>query len=225
MSEALYMKIKFLCILVWAILGLALSTASWAQEENKPFIRNQRLIVDPVPLNLEQITLFADRVFTGIPVKREKKIDSNTNIPIVEYTFKITEVIKDSQKKISNKNHVVFRQWKPITGDVDFNSNKKYVVFLNPNSKIGLTSTVGLWQGQFEVEEQKINGTRIEFVKNRLSNKGLGRNLKTQQKISIEEDKVLNDYILRSSEAGQPIKYREFVKSIKAIEKKNRRRS
>jgi len=219
------MKPKFLCILVWAILGLALSTASWAQEENKPFIRNQRLIVDPVPLNLEQITSFADRVFTGIPVKREEKIDSNTNIPIVEYTFKITEVIKDPQKKISNKNHVVFRQWKPITGDIDFNSNKKYVVFLNPNSKIGLTSTVGLWQGQFEVEEQKINGTRIEFVKNRFSNKGLGRNLKTQKKISIEEDKVLNDYILRSSELGQPIKYKEFVKSIKAIEKKNRRQS
>ena len=217
------MKPKFLYILVWAILGLALSTVTWAQEESKPFIKNQKFIADPIPLNLEQITLFADRVFAGIPIKREEKLDPNTNIPVIEYTFKITEVIKDSNKKIASKNKITFKQWKPITGDADFNSDKKYVIFLNPDSEIGFTSPVGLWQGQFEVEEKKVNGVKTEFVKNRLSNRGLSRNLKTQKKIFIEDDKALNDYIFRASESGQPIKYREFVRSIKALEKKRKK--
>ena len=217
------MKQKFLNILVLAIIGLALSTVTWAQEENKLFIKNQKFISDPIPLNLEQITRFADRVFTGTPIKREEKLDPNTNIPVIEYTFKITEIIKDSNKKINNQNQITFRQWKPISGDTDFNSDKKYVVFLNPDSEIGFTSPVGLWQGQFEVEEQKINGVKIEFVRNRLSNRGLSRNLKTQKKIFIEGDKALNDYILRTSESGKPIKYREFVKSIKALDKKRKK--
>ena len=216
---------KFLYILVWATIGLALSTVTWAQEENKPFIRNQKFIADPIPLNLEQITQFADRVFAGSPIKREEKIDSNTNIPVIEYTFKITEIVKDPHQKITGKSQITFRQWKPITGDVDFNLDKKYVVFLNPDSEIGFTSPVGLWQGQFEIEEQKINGVKTEFVKNRLSNRGLSKNLKTQKKIFIEGNKPLNDYIFRASELGRPIKYREFVKSIKALERKRKKSS
>ena len=219
------MKTKFLYILAWAILGLALSTATMAQEEVKPFVKNQKLILDPLPLNLEQITHFANRVFAGIPVKQEEKLDSKTNIPIIEYTFKITEVIKDSNNKIGSKNQVKFRQWKPITEETNFSSGKKYVVFLNPDSNIGFTTTVGLWQGQFAIEEKEINGTKTEFVRNRLSNKGLARNLKTQQKISIEGNKALNDYIFRSSESGQPIRYKEFVKSIKALERKRKKSS
>ena len=219
------MKTKFLCILVWAIIGLALSTVTWAQEDNTPFVRNQKLIADPVPLDLEQITHLADRVFAGIPIKMEEKIDLKTNLPIIEYTFKVTEIIKDPKKQINKKNQITFRQWRPITDDVDFNSDKKYVVFLNPNSDIGFTSPVGLWQGQFEVEEHKINGVKAEFVKNRLSNRGLSRNLRTQKKIVIEGDKVLNDYIFRTSESGQPIQYKEFVKSVKALENKRKKPS
>ena len=217
------MKTKFLYILAWAILGLALSTATMAQDATSPFIKNHRLIADPIPLNLEQITHFADRVFAGTSVKTVEKLDPKTNIPVIEYTFKITEVIKDSRNKINNKKQITFRQWKPITEEANFPSGKRYIVFLNPDSKIGFTSPVGLWQGQFEIEEQKINGEKTLFVKNRFSNRGLARNLKTQKKIFIEGDRALNDYILRASEAGQPIKYREFVKSIKAIEKKRKK--
>ncbi len=215
------MKRKFLYIPIWAILGLALSTAVvFAQAGNKPFIKNQKLIVDPIPLNLEQLTLFADRVFTGVPLSRKEKIDPKTNIPVIEYTFKISEIIKDKNKRIGNKKKITFKQWKPISGDVDFFSEKRYVVFLNADSSIGFTSPVGLWQGQFEIEQHKVNGVKTDFVRNRLNNKGLGKNLKTQKTISIEGDKVLNDYISRASEAGQPIKYREFVKSIRALDRR-----
>ena len=206
-----------------AVIGLALSTETCAQEKSKPFIRNQKFISDPVPLDLEQITQYADRVFTGTSLKREEKLDRNTKLIVVEYTFKITEVIKDPYQTISNKNQITFRQWKPITGDADFIAGKKYVVFLNPNSEIGFTSPVGLWQGQFEVEEQKINGVQTQFVKNRLSNKGLSRNLKTQKKIFIEEDKTLNDYIFRASESGRPIRYKEFVRSVRVLDKKRKK--
>ena len=219
------MKTKFSHILVWAALGLALNTVALAEEETQSFVRNQKFISDPVPLNLEQITQFADRIFAGSPIKREEEIDLKTNLPVIEYTFKVVEVIKDREKQISNKTHITFRQWQPITDDVDFNSDKKYIVFLNPNSEIGFTSPVGLWQGQFEVEEQTVNGVKTEFVKNRLNNRGLSRNLKTQKKISIEDNKALNDYICRTSESGQPIKYKEFVKSIKALENKRKKPS
>ena len=219
------MKPKFLYILVWAVIGLALSTVTWAQEGNNSFVKNQKFIADPIPLNLEQLTQFANRIFAGVPIKREEKVDQNTNMPVVEYTFKITEVIKDTNKEISNKEQITFRQWRSITGDTDFNSDKKYIVFLNPNSEIGFTSPVGLWQGQFEVEQRNINGVKTEFVKNRLSNRGLSINLKTQKKISIEEDRALNDYIFRTSESGKPIRYKEFVKSIKALEKKRKKSS
>lgn len=216
------MKRNFLYIPVWALLGLALSTAVvFAQAENKPFIKNQKLIVDPIPLDLEQLTLFADRVFSGVPLNRKEKVDPKTNIPVIEYTFKISEIIKDKNKRIGNKKKVTFKQWKPISSDVDFSSDKRYVVFLNADSSIGFTSPVGLWQGQFEIEQHKVNGIKIDFVRNRLNNKGLGKNLKTKKVISIEGDKALNDYISRASETGQPIKYREFVKSIKALDRGN----
>ncbi len=208
-----------------AIIGIALSTVAMAQEETKSFVRNQRFVADPIPLNLEQLTYYADRVFTGIPIKQEERLDSKTNLPVIDYTFKIIDVIKDSGKTISNKNKVTVRQWKPISENIDFLSDTKYVIFLNPNSKIGFTSPVGLWQGQFVVEEQQIDGIKIEFVRNKLSNRGLARNLKTQKKIFIEHDKILNDYIVRSSESGEPIRYKEFVRSIRAIEKTRKKSS
>src|SRR3990167_7956549 len=77
------MRTKFLHILVWAILGLALSTATMAQDATSPFIKNHRLIADPIPLNLEQITHFADRVFAGTSVKTVEKLDPKTNIPVI----------------------------------------------------------------------------------------------------------------------------------------------
>ena len=172
-------------------------------------------VFDTVPMNLEELVSSSNRIFSGVCTEiKEIENDPIARLPVVKYTFKITEGIRgvDDQYKIS------FKQWKPTTRDAGYEIGKKYLLFLHPNSGIGLTSPVGFLQGHFKVGFD--DATRQEVVTNNFDNKGLSRNLRTQKKISIEGDKELSDYIENSSENGSVIGYKEFVKTIRYFIKK-----
>ena len=103
---------------------------------------------------------------------------------------------------------------------IGYEIGKKYVLFLYPNSERGLTSTVGIEQGYFEIEKKGLIRTS-EVVSNKLHNRGLNRNLKSQKAINIENSNYVNDYIQYCSENGIPMKYKEFIHAVKYLVEKN----
>jgi hypothetical protein len=187
-------------------------------ESEKPKLE-RHFVFDSIPMNLEEIEKRADRIFGGVCTgKEEIESDSVTGgLPTIKYTFKIT----DSIKGVKGKKEITFRQWSATVRSAGFETGKKYVLFLYPDSSRNLTSTVGVdGQGLFEVEKRGII-RRSEIVSNKLKNHGLSRNLKSQKKINIEQDKSLNDYIERCSELGIPISYKQFIKAVRYLAEKN----
>ena len=178
----------------------------------------RHFVFDTIPLNLEEITSASDRIFTGICKNIEEiEDDPESKLPVIKYTFTITDGIKG----IGNKEEITFKQWKPTTKNAGYEEGKKYIVFLFPNSERGLTSPVGFEQGLFDIETRGIF-LRKEVVRNRTSNKGLNRNLRTQKKIDITEDKYVNDYVQECSELGIPMRYQEFVKAVRYLAKRGK---
>ena len=175
-------------------------------------------VFDTLPLNLEEITFASDRIFTGICTGAEEiEDDPESKLSVVQYTFKITEAIKGLQEK----EEITFKQWKPTTDGASYEIGEKYILFLYPNSERGLTSPVGFLQGQFEVEKKGLT-RRSEVIKNKSSNIGLNRNLRTQKKVVINEDKYINDYVENCSELGIPMRYQEFVKAVRYLVKREK---
>ena len=175
-------------------------------------ISEGRFVFDTIPLTLEEITNSSDRIFSGI-CKKIEDIDRDpvSNLRTVQYTFEITESIKGTQKK-----EITFKQWKPTAKDAGYEVGEKYVLFLHPDSKLGLTSPVGLSQGLFEVK--KISNK--EFVKNRQDNTGLAKNLMTLKALSSSSGKTVRKRIDQSLEKGRIISYEDFIKSVKNLVEK-----
>lgn len=213
---------KITAIFFSAILALCLQSHFYGfaneianTEESIPKLE-RHFIFDAVPLNLEELGGLADRIFAGICISSEEiENDEETNLPVIKYTFKITEGIKG----VEGKEEITFKQWKPTTRTNGYEVDKKYVLFLYPDSSRNLTSAVGVDQGYFNVEKTGLI-RRKEVVKNKLNNKGLNRNLKTQKRISIANDEFVNEYVNRCSELGIPIRYKEFIKAVKYLVEK-----
>ena len=197
-----------LCSLIFPVSASEVSESSGVKLE-------RHFVFDTLPLNLEEITSASDRIFTGICTSIEEiEDDPESKLPVFKYTFKIIEAIKGLQ----GKEEVTFKQWKPTARNAGYDVGEKYVLFLYPNSERGLTSPVGFLQGQFNVEKKGFI-RRSEVVRNKLNNKGLNRNFRTQKKVEIKEDQYINDYIQDCSELGIPMRYKEFVKAVKYLVK------
>lgn len=184
--------------------------------ETKPKLE-RHFVFEAIPLNLEEIIAASGKIFAGYLVKSEIiDKDPESELPIVKYTFKISEGVKG----IGNKDRITFKQWLPTARGEGYERGRKYVLFLYPDSSLGITSPVGLSnQGQFYVERKGFIRKK-EIVRNKLNNKGLSKNLKTRKTINIANDKFINDYIHRCSEFGIPMRYREFIKAVKYFTEK-----
>ncbi len=174
-----------------------------------------KYVFDVLPMNLEEVTDSADRIFSGTCISIEEIIDDPiSHLEVVKYTFSI----EDGVKGVGSQDQISFKQWKPTTKSAGFSINKKYIVFLYPDSTLGLTSPAGFQQGTFLVEKQGLN-RGVTYIKNSVNNIGLYRNLRTQRTISIKTDSYLNNYISECSEQGKPIKYKEFVSAVRHLVK------
>ena len=115
-----------------------------------------------LPLNLNKIVSAAEFAFAGlcIDVKVEKRKDKHfaNAYDVTTYTFLIEEPLKGALKK--GQLHK-FSQWgsargkgivgNRVIGQVEYKKNKRYVLFLTPTSKTGLTSPIGLNQGALNI--------------------------------------------------------------------------
>ena len=218
------MKKHLNLFLVLLISFNGLTSSSFGNEiteetESEKLKIERHFVFESTPMNLQELEKSSDRIFAGICTSKEEiENDSEAGgLPTVKYTFKIT----DGVKGVAGKKEITFRQWSATIRSAGFEVDKKYVLFLYPDSNRNLTSTIGVdGQGLFEVGKRGII-KRNEIVSNKLKNHGLSRNLKSQKKINIEQDKSLNDYIDRCSELGIPIGYKQFVKAVRYLAEKN----
>ena len=211
------MKKHFLirCVLLVLLLSFCrYCPANEIKEEENALPKIERhFVFETIPLNLEEITKSADRIFTGVCRDIEEiEKDDVARLPVYKYTFEVT----DSIKGVKEKSKVTFKQWQPTVRGAGYEAGKKYVLFLHKESKLGLTSPVGYSQGQFEIEKKGIV-RRKEVVRNKLKNRGLYRNFKTQKTVSIEGDRYLTAYLAHCSEYGSSMRYKEFVKIIRHL--------
>src|SRR5262245_53038802 len=117
------------------------------------------------PLNLQQMSLRADRIFTGRCL--DVRVDEDTQLgqPVTTVTMVVTRSAKGS---IHGK--VTFRLLgrqdarESDTGEVDglprFKPGEEVVLFLYGDSTRGLTSPVGFGQGKFTIKTDK-QGRRL----------------------------------------------------------------
>ena len=181
--------------------------------DEKPKIE-RHFVFDTIPLNLEELVNAAGKIFSGKCIKvRNIEDDPKAKLPVIEYTFKITEIIKGIS---SDTKEITIRQWEPTGKTAGYDAGNKYVVFLYPTNDRGLTSPVALSQGRFDIESSGFIRRR-EVVKNSFNNKGLYRNLKTRAKVTIKEDKFIDDYLSQCSESGAPMRYGEFIKAVRYL--------
>lgn len=203
----------FVLFLITFTISSSLCFANFSDETKIQDNKIERYFVfDTLPLNLEELTKASDRIFTGLCVENyEVEYDPESRLPVVVYKFQILDPIK----RLENKEEITFKQWLPTARNTDFRIGNKYVVFLYENSERGLTSPVGFLQGQFQLEN-KGRFFKDEYVRNKVNNIGLSKNLRTQSVISLA-NKDVHDYINNCSEKGLPIRYREFISAVKDL--------
>lgn len=205
---------RFVCLVLICQLSLSLSALARIIKSSEIDYQSIKahFIFDTAPANLEELIESSDRIFTGTCTNAEViKNDKRAKLPVVRYTFEIQEGIKG----VSNKDKINFKQWEPTTRDSGYETGKKYVLFLYPNSALGLTSPVGFLQGQFTVQKDINNN---ETVINKISNSGLTRNIKAKKILSADKtySRIYNQ-IEESSEKAKKINYKEFIELIKYL--------
>ena len=164
--------------------------------------------------NAEELASLANRVFIGVCVSAEEKQDGD--LYYTEYTFEVLEGIKG----INSGAILVFRQFVTppgagkIAGFPSYENGEKYMLFLREDSKLGLTSPIGLGQGAFRIfTTQDGKEKAINFF----GNKGLFHRMgsKPSAKYSTLSAKEKSLMAITSG----PVELNRFVNLIKKMSK------
>ena len=130
-------------------------------------------------VNLSEMVDSSNRVFRGRCIAVTETTHSN-GLPVVEYQFFVSEGMKGT----TEGEEVVFRQLRPggtgghggvgILGLPAYRKGQDAVIFLAPDSRIGLTSPIGFAQGVFDVhEDARAQATVLNGFGNRNLLRGL----------------------------------------------------
>ncbi|MDA2926237.1 hypothetical protein MYX78_03220 [Acidobacteria bacterium AH-259-G07] len=166
-------------------------------------------------VNLFEMVQLADRVFWGKCLSAVKKSEESTLLPVMEYVFEVRRGIKG----VRTGERVVFRQVQAaqrgvvgIPGIPHYRKGQEIWLFLHGDSRLGLTSPVGLAQGSFRLERTREGD--IGFI-NALENRNLG------YRLSVEEarDSGVTSGELMQIELKQPIPIEIFTSLIEKVKR------
>lgn len=163
-------------------------------------------------VNLFEMVRLADRVFWGTCLKMKTEQDGTTGLLVTAYTFEVREGIKG----VSSGETVVFRQISQgqkgfgIPGLPQYPEGQQALLFLHADSRIGLTSPVGLSQGVFQVE--KIQDYLA--VSNSLGNRNLAHNISAE----LVGGSGLTDHEKEVLEKPHPIPLSRFLSLVDKIQ-------
>ena len=145
-------------------------------------------------INLFEMVRAADRIFWGRCLQAEPGREPSTGLPVTTYTFEVLRGLKGAQAEES----IRFRQLSggpvgDIRGLPEFSPGQEILLFLYPDSRLGLTSPVGLAQGMFRVGKGGRRGGQA--VLNRVGNANLLHRASSSQirgsTLSAEEQAAL----------------------------------
>ncbi len=163
-------------------------------------------------VNLFEMVRLADRVFWGTCQKMKTEQDATTGLRVTAYTFEVREGIKG----VSAGETVVFRQISQgqkgfgIPGLPQYHEGQEALLFLLADSRIGLTSPVGLSQGVFQVE--KIQD--FLAVSNSLGNRNLAHNVSAELAVGSG----LTDHEQGTLQQENPIPLARFLSLVEKIQ-------
>lgn len=144
------------------------------------------------PVNLEQMTVRAARIFSGHCLSTETSFDPALGAKVVVTTFEVERSVKGDR----GRTVTVRMPGGDEVGVVRFRPGEEVVLFLYEESALGFSSPVGLGQGRFEVVTDKL-GRRIAV--NDVANRGLFTGLTPEARTRLssslqtaEEDQQLS---------------------------------
>ena len=117
--------------------------------------------------NVDELATMADRIFVGVCIAVEEKQFGPLHYS--EYTFAVLDGIKGVESGVT----VVFRQLAAaspsggIVGLPSYQANTKYMLFLQGDSQLGLTSPIGLGQGAFVLTSKDGSDRALNWFGNR----------------------------------------------------------
>ena len=167
-------------------------------------------------MNLEQLSTRSDRIFRGtvIYVERGALSAGGGTVPTVTYRVRVDEEFKGKFEPVKEGVTVVeirmvaaAKEDAKLTGGVRhvslfrdvprLESGKEYLLFMTAQSRIGLSTTVGLGQGAFGLVHQGKDKAAVNGV----DNAGLFRGMQTTARFS----------------GRGPITYSELASRLRAI--------
>ncbi len=127
-------------------------------------------------VNLPEMMQVSTRIFRGRCLSAKTLQESPIGLPVVEYTFQITQGIKG----VATGETLTFRQVQASRGGLrglpgvpSYQKGDDLVLFLAGESEVGLTSPVGLGQGRFALKETPQGVMAVNEVRNKNLTMGL----------------------------------------------------
>lgn len=128
------------------------------------------------PLNLEQLTEHAARIFAGQCLEIRREVDPKLGFEIATASFHVDDAVKGASAG-STVTVRMLASDSSIPGAIpSFRVGDEVILFLYGESALGLSSPVGLGQGRFQVSLDK-QGRRL--ARNDFGNANLLRGLST----------------------------------------------
>ncbi len=178
------------------------------------FIWQTMLATEVTPRNVEELTGLAKRLFYGRCIS-VSEIFLPDAISYTEYTFEVISTLKGNMGKT-----VTFRQYGllhpvklpdntiflgNVTGMPVYKEGQEYLLFLLADSRLGLTSPAGLFQGSFKILK---NYHSEKFAVNSVNNSGLLRGVPPAKKALLKKTS-------RTSMANGALELHDFMQLIR----------
>jgi hypothetical protein len=170
-------------------------------------------------VNLSEMVGYADRVFYGKCLSAESKFDPDTGVTFREYRFRVKESVKggvEGEEVIVRQIQMMGSRGSSIPGIPSYRKGQELLLFLHANSKLGLTSPVGMSQGTFKT--QRLPGGEVGFI-----NSQQNRNLTYQMESQSQSGRALTSDQLDLISSGRPVPLRMFREMVQNLDRLHER--
>jgi hypothetical protein len=170
-------------------------------------------------VNLPEMVEYSQRVFYGKCLSIQSALDPDTGLSVREYRFLVLEGLKGAKsgEEISVRQLLGMGQRHPVLpGLPQYRKGQKLLLFLHGDSRLGLTSPVGMAQGIFRPERRRSG--EVGFV-NRFRN----RNLASEIRRRPQQESALSPEELKQLDSGEPIPLGTFRNMVERLERAQKR--
>jgi len=161
-------------------------------------------------VNLEEMVRYSDRIFWGRCLFQETEVVPGSGMTVRRYRFRVIEGLKG----VAAGDMVTFRQVLGFPGKISgvphYSKGQELLLFLHGDSRLGLTSPVGMYQGTFK--RVKMPGGESGFV-NGMTNRNLAAGLGTR---SLSAS-LLTGHEMQVLRSGRPLSLSEMRSMVSKI--------